>query len=39
MLAIVWDKTGSKFGRGMRLRVVDDGKEIAHGAELARVTG
>jgi hypothetical protein len=38
-LAIVWDKTGAKFGKGKGLRVFADGKEIAHAPELSRVTG
>jgi hypothetical protein len=38
-IAIVWDKTGAKFGKGKGLRVFADEKEIAHAAELTRVTG
>jgi hypothetical protein len=38
-LTILWDKDGSKFGRGAGLRVLADGKEIARAAALQRVTG
>ena len=38
-VSILWDKTGAKFGKGKGLRVFADGKEIAHAAELGRVTG
>lgn len=38
-LTIIWDKTGGKYGRGKGLRVFANGKEIAVGRELARVTG
>jgi hypothetical protein len=38
-LAIVWDRTGKKFGKGTGLRVFADGKEIAHAPALGRVTG
>jgi hypothetical protein len=39
MLTIVWDKAGTKFGRGKGLRVLAGGREIASAAELTRVTG
>lgn len=39
MLTILWDKAGTKFAKGKGLRVLDGGKEIAHSAELGRVTG
>jgi Glycosyl hydrolase family 65, C-terminal domain len=39
MLTIVWDKAGTKFGKGKGLRVLAGGKEIARSAELGRVTG
>jgi hypothetical protein len=38
-LTILWDKTGQRYGRGTGLRVLIDGREIAHGETLARVTG
>jgi hypothetical protein len=38
-VAIVWDKTGTKFGKGKGLRVFADGNQIAHAPELTRVTG
>jgi hypothetical protein len=38
MLSIVWDRTGSRFGKGKGLRVLSDGKEIGHSAGLARIT-
>lgn len=39
VLTVVWDKTGSRFGKGKGLRVLADGKEIAKSAELTRITG
>jgi Trehalase len=39
VLSILWDKDGSHFKRGQGLRVLADGKEIAHSATLARTTG
>lgn len=39
VLTIMWDKAGTKFGKGKGLRVLAGGKEIARSAELARVTG
>jgi hypothetical protein len=39
MLTIVYDRTGAKYGRGPGLRVLADGKEIAAGEKLRRVTG
>jgi hypothetical protein len=38
-IAILWDKTGTKFGKGRGLRVFAGGKEIAHADSLMRVTG
>jgi hypothetical protein len=38
-LTIIWDKDGSKYNRGAGLTVLVDGEEIAHSAELERVTG
>lgn len=39
MLTVIWDKGGSRYGRGTGLRVLADGKEIAHSTTLERVTG
>jgi len=39
LLTILWDRTGTKFGKGKGLRVLAGGREIAHAAELGRVTG
>jgi len=39
MLTIAWDRTGNKLGKGNGLRVIADGREIAHSSELTRVTG
>lgn len=38
-LTILFDKTGSHYGKGKGLRVWADGKEIAASETLARVTG
>jgi hypothetical protein len=38
-LAIVWDKTGQKYGKGAGLTILANGKPIAHAAELTRITG
>jgi hypothetical protein len=38
-LAILWDRTGERYGRGKGLRVLADGKEIAGSESLGRVTG
>ena len=37
-LTILWDKTGTRYGRGKGLRVFADGKQIAAAASLQRVT-
>jgi hypothetical protein len=39
MLTVLWDKDGSRYGRGPGLRVLANGKEIAHSATLERITG
>ncbi len=39
MLTIVWDRAGTKFGKGKGLRVFSNGTEIAHSDSLGRVTG
>lgn len=38
-LTILYDRTGTKYGRGQGLRVLADGKEIAASEKLGRVTG
>jgi len=38
-LTILYDRTGTKYGRGVGLRVFADGKEIAASERLRRVTG
>jgi len=38
-LTILWDQNGQKYGRGKGLRVLADGREIAHSDPLGRVTG
>jgi hypothetical protein len=38
-LTILWDKTGEKFHKGKGLRVLSDGREIAHSGTLARIRG
>ena len=38
-LTILWDKTGMHYNKGAGLRVLADGKEIAHGETLMRLTG
>jgi hypothetical protein len=39
MLRILWDRTGSHFGKGQGLTVSLDDRMIAHAPELRRVTG
>jgi hypothetical protein len=39
MLTVIWDKDGSRYGRGMGLRVFAGGQEIAHSPTLTRMTG
>lgn len=38
-LTILWDRDGTKYGRGKGLRVYADGREIASSPRLSRVTG
>ena len=38
-LTILWDKSGTKYGRGRGLRVFADGAEIANSPTLTRVSG
>ena len=35
-LTIIWDKDGTRYGRGQGLIVLADGKEIAHGGKIAK---
>ena len=37
-LSIIWDRQGTRFGRGKGLRLFADSKEIGHAAELGRLT-
>lgn len=39
LLTIFWDKDGSHYSRGQGLAVLVDGKEIARGQNLAKLTG
>jgi hypothetical protein len=38
-LTIIWDQDGSRYGRGKGLMVLADGKEIARGKKLEKLTG
>jgi hypothetical protein len=37
-LTIVWDRQGTKFGRGRGLTLLAGGKEIGHAPDLGRLT-
>jgi hypothetical protein len=37
-ITILWDKNGSKYGKGKGLYIFTDGKEIAHSKKLGRIT-
>jgi hypothetical protein len=39
LLTIVWDRAGSRFGRGKGLAVYADGREIARSSELKAIEG
>jgi hypothetical protein len=39
MLSIVWDRAGTKFGKGKGLAVFADRREIARSPDLRRITG
>lgn len=39
ILTILWDRAGTKFGKGKGLRVFSGGKQIASSPTLSRVTG
>jgi len=38
ILTIIWDVTGTKYGRGAGLNVLVDGRRIAHSDKLGRLT-
>ncbi len=38
-LTIIWDQDGTRYNRGKGLTVLADGKEIAHGSKLSKLTG
>ena len=38
-IAILWDKTGRRYGQGAGLRVLADGKEIVAASILKQITG
>lgn len=38
-LTIIWDRNGTHYHRGQGLIVLADGKEIAHGNNLSKLTG
>jgi hypothetical protein len=38
-LTIFWDQDGTRYARGQGLIVLADGKEIAHGNKLSKLTG
>jgi hypothetical protein len=38
MISIIWDKDGRKYNQGAGLTVFADGKQVAHAAELGKVT-
>ena len=38
-LAVIWDKDGTRYHRGQGLVVLADGKEIARGDKLSKLTG
>ena len=39
MLTVVWDKDGTRYGRGAGLRILVDGKEIAASPKLQPIKG
>jgi len=39
IITILWDKTGTKYGKGKGLRVFADGREITRAETIKRVTG
>lgn len=39
MLTVIWDKDGSRYGRGAGLRVLANGKPVASSEKLEHITG
>ncbi|HEU0038946.1 MAG TPA: glycosyl hydrolase family 65 protein, partial [Verrucomicrobiae bacterium] len=39
MVTVIWDKDGTRYQRGMGLRVLANGKQIAQAVKLERITG
>lgn len=39
LLTVLWDRTGTRFGKGKGLRLFVDGSEAAHSAALGRLSG
>ena len=39
MLTVIWDKDGTRYGRGAGLQVLADGKQIAQSSKVERITG
>jgi len=39
MLTIVWDRDGSRYGRGRGLQILVNGKQVAHSDRLERISG
>jgi hypothetical protein len=39
MLTVIWDKDGSRYGRGAGLQILANGKPIATSSQLERITG
>lgn len=39
MLTVIWDKDGSRYGRGAGLRVLANGKQITSSEKLEHITG
>jgi hypothetical protein len=39
MITMIWDKDGSRYGRGAGLRVLAEGKTISNSEKLERITG
>ena len=39
LITVLWDKSGTRYGKGAGLRVFADGRLIASGDALTRVTG
>jgi hypothetical protein len=39
MLTVIWDRDGSRYGRGAGLRVLVNGRQIARSQKLERITG